>query len=264
MIKILSFPKNVPLSSLSEGDFSEVLIKEKTFFQFQAEEGAGFLRELPSSIVKIQFFDILPDEVVFQFLASFVDTPLSQKNLVECGGEEDPLCEEGYFCSLLKEGKGVCTSLHTSEPQYERYTAPEKTVSLLAPLEEQETGVSVLSEETSTSSQNFLEIIPDIQGTEYQNPHLHFSFVYPKNSWFRSFGAQKGSLWYIEIGKQQIEKIGDGEIFLEVKNGARGLTETETENEYTVLLPRDTETHFQVSGKKEDKLLIQGIAKSIQ
>lgn len=47
---------------------------------------------------------------------------------------------------------------------------------------------------------------------QYCTSHIGFCVPVHKNWWYNSFGAENGTLWYVEMSASEIEKVGDGPL----------------------------------------------------
>lgn len=167
--------------------------------------------------------------------------PTPEESGPTCGGTRNRTCPNGYRCELSAiGGEGMCIKLDFSATESSPMPASVPTVP---------------------------EQVPSFDPTRmtpYENPYVHFSLAIPKSWYFHSFGAQGSDLWRIEIGQSEINAQGEGKVLFRIAPGARGSGEESNATLFTVTKPRDTETHFEVSGPVEYTSVIRAVAASIE
>ncbi|PIZ72145.1 hypothetical protein COY07_03645 [Candidatus Peregrinibacteria bacterium CG_4_10_14_0_2_um_filter_43_11] len=93
----------------------------------------------------------------------------------------------------------------------------------------------------------------------YENSFKEFSVRYPKNWYFRSFGALNNTLWFVGFSDHELENEADTLISLSL------LSETEKPSSagYTVTVKRDEKTVFVLRGAETFKEVIDLMATSL-
>ncbi|MBU0727970.1 hypothetical protein KKA95_04770 [Patescibacteria group bacterium] len=94
----------------------------------------------------------------------------------------------------------------------------------------------------------------------YENSHKDFSLEYPKNWYYRSFGAINNTRWIVGFSDDEIEVLSDAVITVSIldeepKSGSE---------EYFVVRDRDNDSVYVVEGPEELKETIDLMADSIQ
>jgi hypothetical protein len=266
IIKItkLSNLRNLSLKEFVKNGEEKILNNLETITKIE-EDQFNLYFKTNEKIIKITYKKDLSDsEKIEKFLNSF-NLITEKKEIIPCGGEENNLCPEGYRCELKENGQGVCRLkneiINDDVIEYgKEEKEDQKNIE-----EEEEEEEELKTEKTKENYQDdIFKNIVDLEGDLYENKHMNFKSLYPKYWYYRSFGAKNNNLWQTEFSSQEINELNEGEIFIKIKNGARGINLLEEDNFIKVLLPRDTNSHFEVSGNKNLKEKVLGVAKSIQ
>lgn len=186
-------------------------------------------------------------------------TKISVEDFTVCGGIRDPSCPEGFRCELPpSSGKGRCIPLDFSgknifddemkKMSKNKEVAPEKETASFS----------------KTTESSFEELSPSFEGIPYKNMYKHFSLLSPKQWYFKSFGPTDTTEWRIEFGPEEIKKIGDGKIVLEIVPRDEETVKIEENDMLRIFISRDDVSHFEIYGKKEYDTFVRGIASSIK
>jgi hypothetical protein len=271
--------KNKDLASFVGDGYGEITVNGQSALRIKKGDGFHLYLRGVFEIIKLSVYndfgedssiaDTQKEEWVFQFLNSFhVSSEIVENQ--KCGGDENTLCAEGFRCEIKHGNAGICKDISQSE-SYDEFgrgsesldSNNEKVVVEKKEEEEMEEEVIEVLENEDQQDIN-LQSLPDIEGDAYINKHMSYQLTYPKHWWYRSFGSQDGDIWHTEFGKKEIENIGEGIIMVDVKHGARGLYMNEDSDIFQMILVRDSDSHFQISGPVEYLEEIKGMAKSLQ
>lgn len=103
---------------------------------------------------------------------------------------------------------------------------------------------------------------PDLR--YYDNPYKDFSVGYPKDWYFRSFGSIENSVWSVGFGESEIDDITDSQVELVILDEAKTAVKKINGGLYTIILPRDEDSHFRLTGAVSLKNEMDQIAASIE
>ena len=106
--------------------------------------------------------------------------------------------------------------------------------------------------------------VPDLEkGMRlYENTRKDYSIQYPKNWYYRSFGALNGTEWLVGFADKEVETVDDAIIFVIIND--KEAVETPY-GSYSTIVPRKADDIFYiVEGPKEMKEVIDTMAKSIK
>lgn len=105
---------------------------------------------------------------------------------------------------------------------------------------------------------------PANQYYDIENKHFQFKTNVPKNYYWRHFGPSSGAISLTGFSDIEMENADDIVINLAIiKGGIENKTENEEEEIFTILIPRDENTQFKLSGNILYKDVLQDIANSI-
>lgn len=94
----------------------------------------------------------------------------------------------------------------------------------------------------------------------YENQFKDFSLEYPKNWYYRSFGAINNTRWIVGFADESVEYLSDAVITVSImdeeKNALSGM--------YKVIRSRDDDTLFAIEGEEDLKEIIDLMADSIE
>lgn len=97
----------------------------------------------------------------------------------------------------------------------------------------------------------------------YENPHKDYSVNYPKNYYYRSFGAIAGTLWATGFADKSLEAFSDAVISIVILEGKGSGKVTETSSTYSVEVDRDSVSHFLLSGPADMSDVIDVMVKTV-
>ena len=97
----------------------------------------------------------------------------------------------------------------------------------------------------------------------YENPHKDFSMQYPKNWYYRSFGAIEDTIWAVGFAEEFLDHFSDAIISIVILEG-KGAGKKEMKGDrYTVEINRDKDSHFFLDGPLGMKEAIDEMSESI-
>lgn len=97
----------------------------------------------------------------------------------------------------------------------------------------------------------------------YENSHKDFSMQYPKDWYYRSFGAIGDTIWAVGFADESLDYFSDAIISVVILEGeGEGRKEMKGDH-YTVEVNRDEDSHFFLKGPLEMKDTIDAMAKTI-
>ena len=97
----------------------------------------------------------------------------------------------------------------------------------------------------------------------YENPHKDFLMQYPKNWYYRSFGAIEDTIWAVGFADMPLDFFSDAIISIVILEG-EGISKKEMKGDrYTVETNRDEDTHFLLEGPLELKDTIDAMGETI-
>jgi hypothetical protein len=95
----------------------------------------------------------------------------------------------------------------------------------------------------------------------YENARMEFAIQYPKNWYFRSFGAMQGAQWMIGFGDRPVDEFGDAIITMSIVKSPDDL---DASANYRATKKRDEESMYVVEGPNQLKETIDLMASSIE
>lgn len=104
---------------------------------------------------------------------------------------------------------------------------------------------------------------------QYCSSHIGYCIPIHKNWWYTSFGTTGSSLWHVEASGQEIQKLGDGPIVINLITGSlasRGISDgsVQAQGDFVVAYKEwKDNTHFEVSAPTALKAAVTYMAKSI-
>ncbi len=93
--------------------------------------------------------------------------------------------------------------------------------------------------------------VPKIVGADmrlYENLIKDFSMQYPKDWYYRSFGAIEGKIWAVGFSDKPFENYADSVIFLVIDKGESAGKQEVKSDRYRIETPRDATSHFVLNG----------------
>lgn len=165
-----------------------------------------------------------------------------------CGGVAKKRCPSGFRCEFLslEEGaEGICVDASLSPSEVEAIVAEEI--------------VEAPAEEVTTNGNAY-----DGKMADYENRHFAYRYAIPSAWHWRHVGAVEEALSRVEIAT---EEVTDANVLvtIEIMKGKILQKKAIKEGEvYTITLPRDDTSHFEVSGPLDTREEIEAIANSIQ
>lgn len=114
------------------------------------------------------------------------------------------------------------------------------------------------------------DIRPERWTQEYCTTHIGFCVPIHRNWWFTSFGATTTARWHVEISNQAVERIGDGVIVIELREGSLELVgvregaSTVEGGRVTVARAWDDQAHLAVVGDARLEAAVVFMAKGIR
>jgi len=93
----------------------------------------------------------------------------------------------------------------------------------------------------------------------YENTHRAFSLLYPKNWYYRSFGAINDTRWLVGFGDSEIDLLSDAVITVSILDEA-----PESSSLYTKVVDRNEDSVYVVEGPEDLKETVDEMAASIQ
>lgn len=94
----------------------------------------------------------------------------------------------------------------------------------------------------------------------YENQHRNFSLEYPKNWYYRSFGAINNTIWTVGFSGKSLDFFSDSVVVVSILEDKP----SSSDYEYFTIRNRDDKTVFVVEGPKDLEETIDKIADSIQ
>jgi len=169
-----------------------------------------------------------------------------------CGGVAKKLCPTGFRCDLESfepDATGVCVDAKTPPKSIETVIDAALEESS-PPVKEEE---SSFTEKTTEVTEGFLE---------YENARFGYRFSLPSSWHWQHIGARDGYLSVLQISEK--ESFEDADIIAEIriKNEVGIPGSSEQDGNITVVVPRDSSTHFEVWGIDSFSEEIQKIASS--
>lgn len=236
----LNNSNRIKLEEFVNENYSEVSINNNPALRVSKAGSLDYYLEFMEDVLKIS---IQTEDKSKEMLEDFYDILASieiieNSEIKSCGGTENLVCETGYRCELQSLNAGVCIKIEKEELN----------------------NIDTIVETPVTKS--ILDEVSAMEGQLYENKYLSYSINYPSSWWFKSFGPQEDSLWRTEFGEKKIENLAEGSIIVTVKNGARGVFLEEDKN-IILMMPRDSDSHFEFQGEKSDLAIIKQMAKSL-
>ncbi len=97
----------------------------------------------------------------------------------------------------------------------------------------------------------------------YENTHQNYSLQYPRSWYYASFGAVNNKLWHVGFSDQEVE-LGNEKISVDILSGkVDNLAESDFGGLFRITVPRDDESHFELSGDEALKETIRRMAETI-
>ena len=258
IIKIIRFKntKNSDITTFVSTDYEEITVNEYYAIKTNTEKGIEILFTALDEIIKISLLDLDQELIFYDFLRDFkIFEEIEKKQ--KCGGSENTLCPTGFICEIERGTVGTCIDINKKEQKVKKFDSKDND------LKNNNDKLEETSDTENFEIKDPLAGINPLIGSKYENKHMNFSLTYPQSWWFKSFGSTPNTLWHTEFANHAIENIGDGSIVVNVKNGARGLVVNKKENNISILIPRDSSSHFEISGNIEDEEIIQQMAKAV-
>lgn len=97
----------------------------------------------------------------------------------------------------------------------------------------------------------------------YENPHKDYSVNYPKNYYYRSFGAISGTIWATGFADDPLDAFSDAVISIVILEDKGSGKVTETTGTYSVEVDRDNNSHFLISGPADMNEVIDAMAETV-
>lgn len=175
---------------------------------------------------------------------------------IRCGGRAKILCPSGYRCELEStepDSTGVCVDANL---------APSVVTKVLS--RSPETIPNATPPETSDSSSSFskTEAIPT-GWLRYNRDAFRFSFAIPRSWWWRGTTPEEGILARTEISPEEVTSE-NWVIRIDVLPESVATAHQEIRSGLlSFSLPRDSESHFVVSGKMEYAEIVKGVVSSL-
>ncbi len=116
----------------------------------------------------------------------------------------------------------------------------------------------VIKAEVSNEDSGPREVSSDMR--LYENQFKDFSMEYPKNWYYRSFGAINNTRWIVGFADEPVEYLSDSVITVSILDEERDASS----DSYQVIKDRDDETVFVVEGHEDLKETIDLMADSIE
>lgn len=257
IVKMTRFanPNNQALKIFVNSQYQEVTIGNQVALKVTQPTGSLLYLSVPGEVIKAQFTPLKRDNAdasddtqatdFSQILRSVQPNTTAIKQQT-CGGAENILCPQGFRCELIRGNLGKCVDMSQKPAVLDTSSMPTKDTT-----------------NTNFEDSNPLKDILPLEGAGYENTKLHFTVQYPSSWWYKSFGPSNGSLWRTEFAEKEIENIGDGSIILTVQNGARGTVLESDGDKVTLLISRDSDSHFEFTGSAENRSTILFMAKSL-
>jgi hypothetical protein len=82
----------------------------------------------------------------------------------------------------------------------------------------------------------------------YENVIKGFSIQYPKDWYYRSFGAVQGKVWAVGFSDKPFERYAESVIFLVIDKGESAGGQEVKSDRYRIEAPRDGTSHFVLNG----------------
>ncbi|MCT4592527.1 MAG: hypothetical protein N4A36_04075 [Candidatus Gracilibacteria bacterium] len=192
---------------------------------------------------------------------------LSLRDLESCGGEDKKLCEVGYRCELQGtdlNAKGYCVKIG-EESSYEELIKAQKDLQEKT----QKMSEEIMRKDDNAQDEESVEEFSKIEQrdikdpfdeyTEVQNRYFDFKFDYPRNYFWRHFGAVNGYKSLTGISDQEMDTADDAFITIGIVDDE--VSKTTKGYKRTVELE---EVLFEVDGISDLKDDINKIADSIK
>jgi len=97
----------------------------------------------------------------------------------------------------------------------------------------------------------------------YENVIKDFSIQYPKDWYYRSFGAIEGKIWAVGFSDKPFERYADTVVYLVIDTGeSTGKSEIKGDR-YRIEKSRDATTHFALNGPLGMKGQLDAMAESL-
>ena len=227
----------------------------------------------------------MQDNVEKQDLASLQTQESSQEEEIVCA-QDVKKCPSGEFvsrdplkncdfssCPLKEEEKNNQNSENLLDEQNKEY---EDNVKILDNVDEQD---DAEMQDDNVDRQDFasLQKSQEIETTKkvvYEpfdkyynivNKRFNFTVDVPENYFWQHFGKLSDSLSVTGFSDLEMESVDDALIFIKVKSGSKEEKEENEENDLLIInLPKDENTYFEISGKKQWNKILQHIASSIK
>jgi hypothetical protein len=97
----------------------------------------------------------------------------------------------------------------------------------------------------------------------YENSHKDFSMQYPKNWYYRSFGAIEDTIWAVGFADESLDYFSDAIISVVILEGEGDNEKALKGDSYSVEVVRDEDSHFLLKGPLEMKETIDEMAETI-
>jgi hypothetical protein len=122
------------------------------------------------------------------------------------------------------------------------------------------TGTATTTEaaEAATVSSEPISVSPDMR--LYENSFKNFTIEYPKNWYYKSFGAVEGAEWVTGFSDQSIDLLVQASVTLRIMSGQ---PKTATDDLAHVTRPRDEGTYFELIGPASMKDTLEKMADSL-
>lgn len=157
--------------------------------------------------------------------------------------EYKPSANEFNFYEIAHYEEGEETDWELKDGKAVQITAPRKVISV---------------------DEERVMLVPDDRRL-YENSRYHFSLFYPKDWYYRSFGAIENSVWTGGFNDQSLDDIADAKISVSIQDNAVSQIKKQAKGgAYIVTLPRDENTHFRIEGKLTYKADIDIMSESIK
>ena len=97
----------------------------------------------------------------------------------------------------------------------------------------------------------------------YTNNYKNFSVQYPKDWYFKSFGAVGNAIWHVGFADKSVDKLSDIIIELSIIKGAGVDKKQSKSGTYSITKKRDKDSHFLLKGPLLKKDVIDKISSTI-